>query len=89
MYEAIDALRSLGNLGAHPETDINIIVDVEPDEVSALIELVELFIEQTYIAGHEQQKKLDAVTALANAKKAERAEQTKANQFAKEQTSEL
>src|SRR5690606_29160361 len=31
-WEAIDALRKLGNIGAHMERDINLIVEVEADE---------------------------------------------------------
>jgi len=31
-WEAIDAVRKLGNIGAHMEKDINVIVDVDPEE---------------------------------------------------------
>jgi hypothetical protein len=39
--EAIDIVRKIGNIGAHMEADINVIVDVDPDEAQTLIELVE------------------------------------------------
>ena len=32
LWEAIDGLRKIGNIGAHMESDVNLIVDVEPDE---------------------------------------------------------
>lgn len=70
VYAAIDALRELGNIGAHPEKDIDVIIDVDPDEAAALISLVELFIDETYIADFERQKRLDKITKVATEKKA-------------------
>lgn len=70
VFAAIHALRELGNIGAHPEKDINVIVDVDPDEARALIDLVELLIDETYVADHERQKRLDVVAKAAAAKKA-------------------
>ena len=69
-WEAVDALREVGNIGAHAEKDINIIVDVEPGEAAALIRLVEILIEETYIARHRRRDELDAVKKIAAAKKA-------------------
>ena len=37
--EAIDAVRKVGNIGAHMEKDIALIVDVDPGEAQMLIEL--------------------------------------------------
>ena len=42
---AIDHVRHLGNIGAHMEKDINLILDVEPGEAQALINLIELLFE--------------------------------------------
>jgi hypothetical protein len=36
-WKAIDAVRKVGNIGAHMEKDVNLIVDVEPEEASLLI----------------------------------------------------
>lgn len=35
-------VREIGNIGAHMEADINVIIDVDPDEAQILIDLVEL-----------------------------------------------
>ncbi len=35
-WSAIDAVRRIGNIGAHMEKDIDLIVDVEPDEAELL-----------------------------------------------------
>ena len=39
-WTSIDAVRSVGNIGAHMEKDINVIVDVEPGESQLLIGLI-------------------------------------------------
>jgi hypothetical protein len=39
--DATEAVRKLGNIGAHMEKDINVTVDVDPNEASLLTGLVE------------------------------------------------
>lgn len=70
MLKAIDAIRNIGNIGAHMENDINFIVDVDPDEAEMLIGLLELLIQEWYVEKHERQLRIDAITALAAEKKA-------------------
>jgi hypothetical protein len=66
--EAIDSVRQVGNIGAHFEKDINLIIDVEPEEASALISLTELLFQEWYFARHERQSRLGNVKAIAGAK---------------------
>lgn len=73
--EAIDAVRGIGNIGAHMEKDINVIVDVDPGEAQALIDLVEMLFEEWYVARHKRRAKLDGIKAMANSKKIEIAAQ--------------
>ena len=54
-WDAIDAVRKIGNIGAHMEKDINIIVDVDPDEAQLLIELIEILVKEWYIAKHQRE----------------------------------
>jgi hypothetical protein len=68
-WDAIDAVRSIGNIGAHMEKDINIIVDVEPEEAQLLIGLIEILLKDWYIARHERDQHLQGIVALAQAKK--------------------
>ena len=63
--EAIDAVRTIGNIGAHMEKDISVIVDVDPGEAQALIELLELLFEEWYIARHSREQKLQRIQAIA------------------------
>ncbi|KKZ89093.1 DUF4145 domain-containing protein [Rhizobium phaseoli] len=68
--EAIDAVRDIGNIGAHMEKDINLIIDVEPGEAQALIELIEMLFEEWYVARHKREQRLAAVKTIAAEKKA-------------------
>jgi hypothetical protein len=69
--ETIDAMhhvRSLGNVGAHMEKDINAVVDVDPDEAQQLIELIEMLFRDWYVARDSRQKRLEALKATADQK---------------------
>ena len=67
-WQAIDAVRSIGNIGAHMEKDINLIVDVEPDEADLLLRLIEVLLEEWYIRRHEREEHMQKVIAAAQAK---------------------
>ena len=43
-WKAIDGVRKIGNIGAHMEQDINVIVDVESNEAQLLIGLIEILV---------------------------------------------
>lgn len=70
LWKAIDAIRNIGNIGAHMENDINVIVDVDHDEAEMLIGLLELLIQEWYVERHERQLRVAAITAIAVEKKA-------------------
>jgi hypothetical protein len=63
-WEAIDAIRSIGNIGAHMEKDINVILDVDPGEAEELIKLIELLIEDWYVNKHKREEQLKAVLKI-------------------------
>ena len=54
-WRVIDGVRRIGNIGAHMEKDINLIVDIDSDEAQKLIKLIEHLLEQWYINRHEQE----------------------------------
>lgn len=70
--EAIDAVRKVGNIGAHMEKDINVVVDVEPDEAGLLIELIETLINDWYISRHEREQRLKAIVKMKDDKENDR-----------------
>ncbi|MEC0233723.1 DUF4145 domain-containing protein [Paenibacillus kribbensis] len=67
-WDAIDAVRKIGNIGAHMEKDINVIIDVDPKEASLLIELIELLIKDWYITKHERQQRLQNIIDVKDSK---------------------
>ncbi|CAI3929263.1 unnamed protein product [Commensalibacter communis] len=70
LYDAIDAIRQIGNIGAHMEKDINVIIDVDSNEAQILIELIEMLIEEWYVKDHERKERLARITAIGVEKKA-------------------
>ncbi len=69
-WAAIDAVRQIGNIGAHMEKDIDLIVEVDPYEAGQLIGLVETLIEDWYIARHDREQRMVKLVNIAADKKA-------------------
>lgn len=67
---AIDAVRKIGNIGAHMEADVDHIVPVDPGEAQLLIDLIEGLFDEWYVERHKRAERFSALTALA-AKKQE------------------
>lgn len=70
--EALDHVRKIGNIGAHMEADINLIVSVDPDEARALIELIELLFEEWYVAKRKREERFAKIEMISLAKDAEK-----------------
>jgi hypothetical protein len=68
-YNAIDSVRKIGNIGAHMEKDINVIVDVDENEAQLLIQLNEYLFDNWYIAKHDREERLLKIKAIADSKK--------------------
>ncbi|WP_426943856.1 DUF4145 domain-containing protein [Pseudomonas oryzihabitans] len=71
-WDAIDSLRKVGNIGAHMEKDINLIVEVDEDEAALLIELIETLFEEWYIQRHQREERMAKIKAIAAMKEATR-----------------
>lgn len=69
-WQAITALREIGNIGAHMEKDVQLIVDVDPNEAQALIGLNEMLFKEWYINREERKKSLQAIVDMGNTKQA-------------------
>ena len=72
LWKAIDAVRSIGNIGAHMEQDVNLIVDVDEGEAEKLISLIELLFKSWYIDRAETEALLTSITEISKKKQAER-----------------
>lgn len=67
-WKAIDSLRSLGNIGAHMEKDVNEIIEIDDGEAEKLIKLIELLIEKWYISRHDEEELLSEIVEINNEK---------------------
>ncbi|MFR7984692.1 MAG: DUF4145 domain-containing protein [Clostridia bacterium] len=62
--KVLHSLRQIGNIGAHPEADVNTIIDIEPGDAEKLIKVIEFFIDKWYIDHHEQECLFNEINAL-------------------------
>lgn len=65
-WKAIDGLRRIGNIGAHMEKDINVIIDIDEGEAVMLSKLIELLIDKWYIARHDEEELCNLVSETAD-----------------------
>lgn len=76
-WTVLNGVRRIGNIGAHMEKEINLIVDIEPDEANKLIKLIELLIQQWYIQRHEQEQLYADIIGIDSSKQNQRTGQKK------------
>lgn len=70
VWQAIEAVRKVGNIGAHMEKDINVIIDVEPKEAELLIGLIEFLIKDWYVSRENKNQHLKELIGVAEKKEA-------------------
>lgn len=68
-YDAIRAVREVGDIGAHMEKSVDTIVDVDPREARLLIELIETLIEEWYVARNKRTIRNLALKSLTEEKR--------------------
>lgn len=72
LWKVIDSVRKIGNIGAHMERDINLIVDIEPNEAERLLLLIEYLIKDWYINRYEQEKLFSDINSISETKQQQR-----------------
>jgi hypothetical protein len=70
-WKAIDSIRKIGNIGAHMEKDINLIIDVDPSEALSLIGLIEFLIKDWYITRYERNELVNGIIGISKKKEGE------------------
>lgn len=68
--DAIDHVRSIGNIGAHMEKDINLIIDVDANEAQILIELIETLFDEWYVERQKRTERFANLKVIADKKAA-------------------
>ena len=71
-YRVLNGVRRLGNIGAHMEKDVNLIVDIDPGEAQKLVKLLELLLKDWYIARHEREELYREILVIDDKKQDER-----------------
>lgn len=72
LYDAMMALKSIGNIGAHPEMDAAVIVDIQEGEAEELLKLLKLLDNEWYVARAKRLATIQAVKSLNEQKQADR-----------------
>ncbi len=64
LWQTLDSLRQLGNIGAHMEKNVNLIINIDSDEAEKLVKLIEILIKDWYIVPHERNLLLQNICTI-------------------------
>ena len=64
LVDALLGIKSIGNIGAHPEVDTAQMVDVAPEEAETLIATIELLLAEWYVAREARKVLLEKAAEL-------------------------
>lgn len=67
--EAIDHVRTIGNIGAHMEKDVALIIPIDLDEAELLIQLIGSLFEEWYVERHVREQRFAELARVAASKK--------------------
>ncbi len=68
-FEALHHVREIGNIGAHMEKDVDLIIEITPEEAKVMIGLLETLFEDWYIDRHKRAERLKKLADIAVVKK--------------------
>jgi len=68
--DSIDAIRKIGNIGAHMEQDVNQIIDIDEGEAEVLVKLLEDLFQDWYIDRHNREERNREIQRIAGEKQA-------------------
>lgn len=72
VWEAMDHLRKLGNIGAHSEKNINVIIDITSEEAKILIKFIEYLIEMSYLERYKTEQIFHSIGEISQQKQSEK-----------------
>lgn len=82
-WGSIEAVRKVGNIGAHMEEDINLIIDVEPGEAQLLMGLIEQLVDDWYVTRENRRRRTEELKKLAALKETQRKPEVKPKKYGK------
>lgn len=65
---ALDHVRTVGNIGAHMEKDIDVIVPVDSGEAQVLLDLIEMLFDEWYVSRETRRQRLLSLERIASEK---------------------
>jgi hypothetical protein len=72
LYDAMMSLKAIGNIGAHPERDTNLMIEVDEGEVESLLGLLQILDKEWYVARADRVERLNIVKSIGASKVAEK-----------------
>ncbi|KRK94219.1 hypothetical protein FD25_GL000170 [Levilactobacillus acidifarinae DSM 19394] len=72
VWNTINAVRRIGNIGAHMEKDINLIVDISDNESEKLLKLIEYLVKSWYIQRHDAEQLMQDIQGIDDDKQSQR-----------------
>lgn len=68
LFDALMALKGLGNIGAHPGDDVTLDIELDPSDAQQAVTMIEVMLELTYLERERQNQALHNVIGLHGAK---------------------
>ena len=68
-WDAITAVKDFGNIGAHMEKNIDLIIPVDPDEAQLLIDMIEQLFEEWYVQRYQREQRMELIVGKAKEKR--------------------
>lgn len=65
LHAAMMAIKSVGNIGAHPERDISTIIDIDEGEPQQLLDVIHLLDNEWYVARAQRDERIRRMRELA------------------------
>ena len=81
-WAGIDAIVTVGNIGAHIEKDVNYVVDVDLDEAELLVDLIEMLFDDWHVARQKRKDRANKARSAASKKIQEKRDAKKASKEA-------
>jgi len=69
VWKAVDAVRRVGNVGAHIEADLAAVTNVTLEEATELVWLIEFLIDEWYVTREQRAQRLKHVVDLGERRK--------------------
>lgn len=67
-WKAIDGLRKIGNIAAHMQDDVNLIIKIDDGEAKKLKQLIEMLLDKWYVARYEEEQACKNIIEISEEK---------------------